>query len=446
MSSIADATGFAKISSVSPYLVDAIFKEWYLPGVRDQLNNKRIISRFFSLHTEGMSIDGKEAVISLGVGRNEASISIEEGGRLPKPGRQRYLNATYRMRYHYSRIKVTGPAMGSSRTNRGSFIRVLDAEMQGSVRDRGIEDNRICFGNGSGVRALAASAGGSATISVANPGGFTNPGPGTQYLRPGMLLGFVDAGTGLLITDGAGTQAWEVLSVNASLGTVTFTTAVPAAIGAGDAIVRVAWEDVAVTDLDSTSWKNEAFGLAAIVDSANPGDGIGGTKLLGGIDATGATSPGTTLWQAAEVNNGGTPIPYTMGMLDLAMDVLDINGDSTVGVWVTTHDIRRQHLHELVAAKRYVNVMETGDGTFRAIEHNGVPIIVDRDMTHGRVYGLNPSSLKKFDETDYFWLDNDGSVLVRDPDRDAYSATLASYSEMGTDKRNANVVIKDIAE
>ena len=441
--------GFAKViteseTDPSAYAVDAIFKDFYLPGIRDQLNNKRILSRLFARDTEHIQADGKWAVIALNVERNESSISIGELGRLPEPEQQVTIRAHYQMRWNYGRVFVTGPSMGSSRTNRGSFIRALDYEMQGMVRDRGIEDNRIYWGDGRGVRSIVTSRLSNSTFTCQDPGGFTNPGPGTQYLRPGMRIGFIDPAAPAVVVDTGGTTGWRITAVDAASSTITVDTTtanLPATIDTYY-VVRVAWEDVATSDVNSTSFLNEPFGVAGIVNDDNPST----EKFLGMIDATGATSPGTTQWQSAVVQQSGVPTPFSQGMLDLGLDAGDIVGDGTVNIWMTSHGIRRQYLHELISNKRYVNQVASADGSFKAVEHNGIPMVVDRDATRGRIYGLDVSALYCFDETDYFWIDGDNSVLHRDPNRDAYSATLARYCECGTDKRNAHVLIKDIAD
>lgn len=434
----------AKYSDIIAGTTDAIFKDFYLPGIRDQLNSKRILARIINRTSDNI-VDGQRVVMALNQGRNESSIAIDEAGSLPQPGAQKTGRAEYRMRYVYGRIHLTGQSMSSSRTRRGAFIGALNYEMQGLVRDMQVEDNRRAFGNGLGVLCeVTATASGVDVIQVNNPGGFTNPGPGTQYVRPGMLLGFVNPATGAL-RDLGGTRGYTVESVQGSAGTITFTATVPN-LSVGDLVVRVAKTDVPTTELRSTSYGNEPFGLAAIVNNTNPASSVAWlseqfTSFLGGIDVA---DEGT--WQSAVVQNQGAATPFSQGMLDTATDAADIIGDSVVRIWLTSHGIRRQYLHELVTNKRYVNTVGVGDGTFKAVEFNGVPMVVDKDCTRGRIYGLDLDSIDMFTETGYYWVDGDNSVLVRDPDREVYSATLARYCQLGTDKRNAHVLIKDIAD
>ena len=434
-------------------IIDAIFKEFYLPGMRELLNNKRILSRTIGQSSEG--VEGRYAVMSLNTGRNHGIGHIAEGGKLPDPGRQQYNRATYSTKYGYGRILFTGPSMGSSRTDRGSFINVLDGEMRGLARDVQVDVNRILFGDGSGRLARIASVAGAGATSVYTvdlPGGFTsNQGPGTQYLAPGMRVSFVNAAGASLAFRAAAVSgnhlAYKILAVDPANSTITIEN--PASLGAameitaaaaGDYVVRASEQTTTVTR-DDTSFKNEPFGLAALVDDGNPFGGTAGeTNYVGGIDAT--SNP---WWQAYVIDNLGTPRPFTPDLLQQLQDGIDISGDGVVELYMTTHGIRRAYVNQMIQAKRFINTM-TFDGGFKAIEYEGRPIVVDKDCTRGRIYGLDTSVMKQLMEADWQWLDSDGSVLDRMPNHDAYQACLFRYWELGTDARNRQGVVLDILD
>lgn len=424
--------------------VNAALKEYYLPATRDILNSKRLLSRFIRQTTEDMQ--GKYAVISLNTSRNEGVGYAGEGGKLPMPKTQGYNVARYETRFNYGRLIITGPAASSSKGDKGAFLRLLDGEIQGLVRDIQHEDNRVLFGDGSGRLAQVNGAPSSAAVVVDNPGGFANPGKGTQYLRPGMricsLAASGEAGTGIGVTptfremDGASAEVATVIGVDHSTSTVTFDRD-PSAGNLGDGDYLYKANDTTGNTGLSISRGLEMFGLAAIVDDGNPPLVANG---LGDIDAT-----SNQWWQATVLDNGGTAVPFTPAMLQSAMDALDINGDGNVGVFVTTHGIRRQYVNLETAQRRYVGTMNF-DGGFRAVEFDGRPMVVDKDCTRGRVYGLDREVLNIHQEQDWDWMDADGSFLHRLPDHDAYQATLYKYSQMTTWARNRNLVVKDIQD
>ncbi len=443
----APLTGFGKFALPSTLVrgaVDKIFKEFYLPAVRDILNSKRILTRYIRRNTQDIS--GNQAVIALNIGRNEGLGFIGEQGKLPDPGRQSYENATYQVRYNYGRILFTGPAVASSRNERGAFIRIMDAEIKGMARDLQHENNRVMFGDGGGVIAVQDGAPVGAVLTMKDPGGFTNTGPGTQYLRPGMMVSMLNSGgTAARASSGsAGIFAYKILTVDTLAGTITVdngteggAAGAPASSATGDLLVRASERSTNGTAnfLIDSGYKNEAMGLAGIIN-----EGAGGRGDLGNVDASTVAQ-----WNAAVIDNGGVPVPFNQDMFQQGMDHLDVAGDGTVQMWMTTHGIRRQYLTTLVANKRYVNTMEL-DGGFKALEYDGLPIVIDKDCTRGRIYGLDLETLHLFSETDYQWMDADGSILERLPNHDAYQATLYRYWELGTDARNRNLVIKDIED
>ena len=435
--------GFAKYPTPTTDTVNAIFKQFYLPAVRDQLNSKRILSTYLRRNSE--AIAGEMAVMLLNIGRNEGIGFIGEQGRLPLPGKQQYQQAKYRMRYDYGRILFTGPAVSSSRNERGAFIRVLDAEMRGVVRDKQHENNRVLFGDGSGRIAIVASVAGTAVVTN-NPGGFTNTGPGVQYLRPGMRITFLDPGTGNMRLVGAN-RAYKILSVDPSTNAITVddgtgVAAVAPAV-AGDYIVRASDPVITAQEYHSTGYLNEPFGMAAMVSDANPFGGASPTPNFHNYGFIDSSTVG--IWRAPVVDNAGVPILFSQDMLQAAQDALDVQSDGTVQIWITTHGIRRQYISQLVAAKRYVNTMQL-DGGWTAVEYNGRPLVPDKDCTRGRIYGLDLETLYMFVETDYQWMDADGSILNRVPGYDAYEATLYRYWSTGGDARNRNVLITDLID
>lgn len=434
--------------------IDAIYKKFYLPAVRDLLNNKKVLSRYIRTNTEDVS--GDEAIISVNIGRNEGIGHIDEQGKLPDPMKQVYSTLRYRMRYYYGRILFSGPSSASSRNDRGAFIRVMDGEIKGLARDMQVDANRVWFGDGSGRLARISAVSGS-TYTLEKPGGFDqNYGLGTQYIRDGMRVSVVR-------TDGVsgevanawntigGNRAYYVVNTNYAAGTCQFS-ATPGGTAAALAVVPVPgvaenWYLFRSSEVSSTlaeqdsAIMNEPFGLAAIVDDANPFGGFsGGTNLLGGLDST-----TNSIWRAAVVDNSGIPMPFSQDLLQQGMDLVDQLGDGNVELFVTTHGIRRQYVNTLVANKRYVGTMEL-DGGFKAVTYDERPMVVDKDCTRGRIYGLDLNTLMFFMENDYQWMDADGSILQRLLDKDAYQATLYRYHQFGTDARNRNVLIADIID
>jgi hypothetical protein len=452
--SIQSASGASRGSSVVGGAFNQILKEFYRPAVVDQLNSKTVLSRLLGRRNEG--IEGKFMVAALNTGRNHGIGVAGELGRLPDPQSQQYQQSRWGLRYSYGRIKFTGPGASGTRSDRGSFIRMMDSEVQGLARDIQHFDNRVCFGDGSGrlCEINVAGGGGAGPYDVTNPGGVVSSALGTQYLEEGMRVGTVANDVSALIV---GTQpgAWSnsnraafIGAVDKVNGTVTFEDGNGAAVtpptAGGTMYLYTANEESA--DLPGNSWGRglEQNGLAALISDADPvfQDGVTGNYPAGLGEVPTATN---SVWKSSVIGNGGIAQAFAPSMFQQGMDLADQIADGSIDLWMTTHGIRRQYLNTLVGAKRYNNTMEL-DGGFKALHYDGRPIVVDKDSTRGRIYGLNLETMFLTYETDYDWIDQDGSVLHRLPNQDAFQAAMYRYWNMATEQRNRQVLIEDILD
>lgn len=454
---IGTATGATRGSSLGSAVFSEILKEYYRPAVVDQLNSKTVLMRMLGRRSEG--VEGKYFVTALNTGRNYGFGYAAERGRLPDPQAQQYKQCRYHLKYSYGRIKFTGPAASASRSDRGSFVRIMDAEVQGLARDIQHNDNRILFGNGSGRLCRVVSGSGAGPWTVTNPGGITSTALGTQYLDVGMRVAVCDpGGAGDTAATAVGTQPTASFSSSyrsAFIGTIDRTAGTVSFVDGNNSATTLTKSGTELylyiandwsTDLPGTSFGrgHEPNGLAAIVSDSDPifQDGASASWETGLGEVPVATNP---VWKAPVISNGGVAIPFAPDMFQQAMDLVDITSDSVPDVWVTSHGIRRQYLNTLVAAKRFPNTMEL-DGGFKALTYDGRPIVVDKDCTRGRIYGLALESIFMAYETDYNWIDQDGAVLHRMVDEDAFQAAMYRYWNLATDARNRNVLIEDIVD
>lgn len=460
---IETATGFTRGlagRSSSPAdrfaIANAILKEMYAGAVVDLLNNSTVLGKYMNRSTK-MRTEGQYYVVPIRIGRNEGHGHIAEDGRLPDPGRQAYDRAAYLTKYYYGRIKLTGPSMSATRSSRGSFLDAADAEISGLVQDMNRTMNRVYYGDGTGrlCRIVPSTTGDSInTFTVDYPGGFANTGPGTQYLRSGMRV--VIGGTAM--TGASPTTALynayiKVLSTSSnqvqlysdpSLQTVknvnlTLTT------GQDRYLFTNASTDSGMAEFSDFGYMNEPEGLASIIDDENPFgyESFGGSysaHWLGRINRSEVPA-----WRATVLDNGGTPMIFQPSMFSRLRDELEINGSNAPGVYITSHGVRQAYFDSLSSGRTYPNTMKF-DGGYETLEHNGVPVVPDRDCTKGRIYAIDFEALQMLYEEDYHWLDFDGSMFARMGDRDAYQATLARYHAIGTDAPNKLGVIKDILE
>jgi hypothetical protein len=450
---------------------NSLLKEYYKPGVHDILNNKRVLLRYTQRNMEDVS--GRYVVIALRVGRNAGTQFIMTRAPIPDPDPQKYQRATYTTKYHYGRLLIDGPAISSSRNDRGAFLRLLDGEVSGLAQDMQVEANRVAFGDGSGALARVTSIAGN-VITVQDPGGIVSPGSGTQYFEEGMRIaifnganeGTVAVGRAVAANfraDGGGNHVAKILAVNGSASTITLVDRNGVAfnyagVTAGDYIYKASTYTNAILDAH-TNRGHEMNGLAAIVDNTDPRlqrpDLAGGNQDesngLGGLTPTDSTPTAAAIyepkWTAYVVENGGIPVPFHESLFQQGIDGVDLLGDGAISMMLTTHGIRRVWAFQLAAEKQFVNTTELPGG-FRALSYNEIPLLVDKDCQRGRVYGLDLDALQLCYEQDYDWLTepDGGNVLHRLDDYHAFQATLWRAAELVTPARNRHFLLRDIQD
>ena len=136
----------------------------------------------------------------------------------------------------------------------------------------------------------------------------------------------------------------------------------------------------------------------------------------------------------------------TLKLMDTMYDKVEEKAGKDYGpnLIITTRALRREYLDLTRADRRYINTM-TLDGGWKALDYNGVPLVVDNDAIDGEIYFLTTKDLAIYRMADYDWMTKDGSVLSRISGYDAYEAVLFRYAEMGCKRRNAQGVLADLS-
>ena len=134
-------------------------------------------------------------------------------------------------------------------------------------------------------------------------------------------------------------------------------------------------------------------------------------------------------------------------MIKVVDDIRTNGGDTTVGF--CSLGVRRAYFNLLKTDRRYVNTQEF-EGGFKGLafttDRGEIPIVTDTDCPFNKIFFLNEKSIKLYRESDWSWMDYDGSNFQRVTGFDAYEATMFMYSEMGTHRRNSHGVLEDLTE
>jgi hypothetical protein len=182
------------------------------------------------------------------------------------------------------------------------------------------------------------------------------------------------------------------------------------------------------------------FGIVSTLDPIYGADNAAYLRTpLQGVAASNVWWQGNVLTHATP----GTGRPLSMTLLQQGQDAIERIGNATLNVVVTGYPGRRAYENLIIAQKRFVNTMQI-DGGFTALDFNGKPMVVEKDCPAGHYFFLDLAALEVKRQADLTFMDKDGAILTRVPNRDAYEATLFTYMELATPRRNALARLSDI--
>lgn len=394
---------------------DAALKDFYLPAAREQLNNEVFLLSQLEQNTE--DVEGRNAVLSIHTGRNHGVGARAENGTLPTAGRQKYAEQRVGLAYNYGRIQVSGPTIRAMGSDRGSFVRAVESETSGVVRDLKKDVNRQCYGDGSGHIAQCGTTTSDTEIVLAS----TTTSVQMRHFAVDMV---VDIGTD---ADPDSIAAGRTITaVDKTNKTITIS---------GAAVTTSSSHYVT----RAGSGDNELTGLDAIVSD---------TGTLYGVDPT-----TYDVWKSYVDGNSGTNRAVSEDMFIEADQEVNIASGENINLWITSAGVHRNVSALLTSLKRFpgtnnlkggytgLDMSSVSEGNQGA---NEVTMKWDSDCKLNTAFGLCTRKLQDYRMSDWEFMDDDGAVLNRVPNTDAYEATLFLYSQPATDQRNAHARIDDL--
>jgi hypothetical protein len=296
--------------------------------------------------------------------------------------------------------------MELAKTNAQAFASVLDQEMEGLRNDVSKDMNRQTFGTSVGALGTATGTYTTTTIPMTN----------TQYMEVGMVVDVYDSTGGTQRATGR-----NVTAVNPGVNIVVDGANI-AAGAVGDIVVR------------QGNLNRETIGLQQIVSA---------TGVLYNIDPAVESK-----WKATVNGNSGTNRALSESLMIKTVDDVRTQGGKTTLI-TTTLGVRRSYFNLLVQQRQYNDTVEF-EGGFRGLkfttDSGEIPVIADLDCQPNRMYFLNEKTLKYYRESDWSFMDRDGSKWQRVIGYDAYDATLYTYRQLGCHRRNSQALVSDITE
>lgn len=375
----------------------------YLPEVQEQVNNG---SNYFILKlkekAEKIDGDGKNFYIAHHFGRNSGVGAGTEMGTLPTAGQQGYKGSTGNVAYVHGRLQVSNATIQASKRDETSYIRALTSEVKGLTTDIQNYMRRVSLGDGSGKLATFPVNASANTLTVDD----------VRLFFAGQIIDIYT------LPSTAAATGRTVTAVDYDAKTITISGA-PVATTAGQIAVSAG------------AFNLEPMGLAGIISK---------TKTLQTLD------PATyTWWQSTVMNNEGTGRAISDQLIRSLLDRLDIVSGKKVEWLAGSHGVRASYEAALTSMKRFVNPMEL-EGGYKAIEFDGMPLIVDRYMPSKRIWAGNWDDLGLYYTSKLAFMDEDGSMFNRVPNTPAYEATAYCYETMVCHNRRSFGELGDLNE
>lgn len=391
-------------------------KEDYKGVIREQINQKVMLLNQIEKNTD--DVEGKRAILSLHVTRNTGVGNRAEGGTLPSAGNQGHAEERIPLKYSYGRLQVSGPVIRAMKSDRGSFARAVQMESKGLVNDLRRDVNRQLFGTSDGVVATATTTNNSTTLNLATT---------TSVVKLRQIADMVKIDVGTTTDVDAVAAGLTVSAVDYTNKTVTV--------------------DSAIT----TTSSHRVF-RAGVGGGGNPA-GIELTGLQSIVDDTATlfnVNPSTyASWVAVDNGNSGTNRSFSENLAAKVIMDIDIAGGEEPNFAICSDGVQRSVAAVLQPLRRFNNTMDLKGG-FKGVELQcggvSLPLTWDRDCPANSIYFLNTEHLVHFEASDWEWMDDDGNVLSRVANTDAYEATLYKDHELATPKRNAHGRLVDITE
>jgi hypothetical protein len=394
--------------------VNAILKEIYEPQIREQLQNDLVALKRIESSSDGVTseVGGKYVTFPLHTRRNAGIGARNELEALPVAGQQGFAAARVSLRYLYGLVRLSGQTMELAEKNYQAFASALDWEIKGLKSDVQKDLNRQVYGNGSGAVATV--------TTLATTQNYIDAGS-AMYAQLGMQIDIIDGTTLSNPTPTVKASNRQVTAINVTTNRITFDGAA-LSTAVGDIMVRTG------------SVNREWSGFASIVASSGTFQNVDPT-----VEPT---------WAAVVDSNGGTLRPLSEGLLILQHDRVRANGGNITAMF-SNLGVRRAYFNLLSQQRRYTNTTKF-EGGFSGLafttDRGDIPFVVDIDCPLNRVYGINEKEITLYRESDWSFMNRDGSMWQRVVGFDAYEATLYQYSQLGTHRRNTHFLLSDITE
>lgn len=397
-------------------LADAVLKDDYEGPVRDQMN--QLCKLTAQVTKNRQDFFGRQAIVPCHVGRNTGIGARLEGEVLPAAGAQGYIRQLIPCRSEYGKIRLTKQVISRMASDRGGFLNMVNAEMDGIKTDGARDYNRQLWGTSDGVVSKCG------TTTAAN----------------------------VVVLDTLTTEQMLVTFAENSMRVDIGTVASPQLIAANRLVTAVDFTNKTIT-IDgaavTTTSSHFIFRQGAGGSGANQREVTGVQSIVSNTGTLFGIDPAVYFqWQSIVDSNSGTLRPISEGLVAKTQMRANNRSGKDIDLLWCEDGVFRAFGNLLQGQKRIVNTQQLMGGytglEFASAGTNTV-VTYDRDCPPNKLYGFCTPDLVEYVDDDWQWESLDGSVLNRATDgTHAFEAIWYSFREFATYRRNSHLRIDDL--
>lgn len=397
---------------------NALFKQFYGSGKDQSLVNAKTPLSSILMKNKNVDFVGKQFVQPVRFGSAVGLGYRASGQNLPSPKSAPRDQAVFPAARAYATAEYEREAIVASRNDRGAFAKVTIDEVESVLEGFNLHMvERALFGDKSGklgaVLSKDSGAGTSASpwVCTMATSGAIAPKFKKRYFPRGAKMDLYTAG-------GVYQMTVEVVGFSSTtLSLVLVTTGASVVPAAADILY---WEG---------NKDGECVGLKTIAPVS--------AGTLYGIDQT--TNP-----EFKGIISDLSAATLAYGDINDIVSGLEDELGASPNLAICSHKIKAALKSQAEEHKRYnVAEVKSSDGKigFKGLEILGdegpFPLISSQMCDEDEIYFLNTKFMQLVMRQDFGWFDDDGTILLRDPNKDVYNARFGGYFEVFCSKPNS---------
>ena len=408
----------ADLTQIATYL-----KDKFGPSIINQLPDETPIrSSFYADKSQTWA--GNEVTYPVKVNRSRAVYAGADGGALPTASNQKHEKVHIPLKFIWGRVQFSGPAIKLSESNEAAFGRVMSIEMDGLVEDLGLTCEFFYSHFGVGTRALCNGNPDTGTVlTLDSPGGVAGETHGNRFLNEGDNIVAISP-QGVLRA--GGTRLINAIAADGT--TVTVSAAMDTAWADNDLIVKAYGADASIA-ISNTEYMHAVMGLLGMVDD--------GTYVS---NFHGISRDSYQIFRSPIISNVGA---LSLDAMQRPFDLTSQLGNAKISEMWAHHSTRRAYLKLLEADRRYTGGdLRSPDGGTKAVKggditYGDVPMKTAAYFPYGTITGVDNRHKVRYVNTEWEWIDEDGSTLSRVSNQDAFEASGRLFENAHYERPNA---------